>query len=113
LRFLSKEFVEHCLAERFHQGVGGQLIRNVGPKNDYGAAGKVGCRLRLEGTAELLLAEGRVSCGEEFRDSKGLRTKSRSGGYVGGYAEGLRLAVFTCVGREQFTIAERIPSVEA
>jgi hypothetical protein len=34
LRFLIKEFVEHYMTERFHQGIGGQLIRNVGPTND-------------------------------------------------------------------------------
>ena len=34
LRFLINEFVEHYMTERFHQGIGGQLIRNVGPTND-------------------------------------------------------------------------------
>jgi|GEM_PF-5220069 hypothetical protein len=28
LRYLIKEFVEHYLTECFHQGTGGQLIRN-------------------------------------------------------------------------------------
>jgi hypothetical protein len=42
-------FVEHYLAEGFHQGLGGQLIRNVGPMNDNGADGKVACRSRLGG----------------------------------------------------------------
>ena len=46
---LIKEFVEHYMTERFHQGVGGQLIRNVGPTNDNGADGKVACRSRLGG----------------------------------------------------------------
>ena len=49
LRFLIKEFVEHYLTERFHQGIGGQLIRNVGATNDNGANGKVACRSRLGG----------------------------------------------------------------
>jgi putative transposase len=49
LRFLIKEFVEHYLTERFHQGIGGQLIRNVGSKNDNRAEGKVACRSRLGG----------------------------------------------------------------
>jgi hypothetical protein len=44
-----KEFVEHYMTERFHQGIGGQLIRNVGPTNDNGADGKVACRSRLGG----------------------------------------------------------------
>ena len=44
-----KEFVDHYLTERFHQGIGGQLIRNVGPTNDNGADGKVACRSRLGG----------------------------------------------------------------
>ncbi|HJX66008.1 MAG TPA: hypothetical protein VJ860_18885 [Polyangia bacterium] len=46
---LIKEFVEHYMTERFHQGIGGQLIRNVGPTNDNGADGKVACRSRLGG----------------------------------------------------------------
>jgi hypothetical protein len=41
--------VEHYLTERFHQGIGGQLIRNVGATNDNGANGKVACRSRLGG----------------------------------------------------------------
>ena len=49
LRHLIKEFVEHYVTERFHQGIGGQLIRNVGPTNDNGADGKVACRSRLGG----------------------------------------------------------------
>ena len=49
LRHLIKEFVEHYMTERFHQGIGGQLIRKqVGPTNDNGA-GKVACRSRLGG----------------------------------------------------------------
>jgi hypothetical protein len=36
-------------AERFHQGIGGQLIKNVGPTNDNGADGKDACRSRLGG----------------------------------------------------------------
>ena len=44
-----KEFVEHYMTERFHQGIGGQLIRNVSPTNDNGADGKVACRSRLGG----------------------------------------------------------------
>jgi putative transposase len=44
LRHLIKEFVEPTMTERFHQGTGGQLIRNVGPTNDNGADGKIACR---------------------------------------------------------------------
>jgi hypothetical protein len=47
LRYLIKECVEHYMTERFHQGIGGQLIRNVGPTNGNGADGKVACRSRL------------------------------------------------------------------
>jgi hypothetical protein len=39
----------HYMTELFHQGIGGQLIRNVGPTNDKGADGKVACRSRLGG----------------------------------------------------------------
>jgi hypothetical protein len=49
LRHLIKEFVEHDMTERFHQGIGGQLIRDLGPTNDNGADGKVACRSRLGG----------------------------------------------------------------
>jgi hypothetical protein len=49
LRFLIEEFVELYMAERFHQGIGGQLIRNVDPTNDSGANGKVVHRSRLGG----------------------------------------------------------------
>jgi putative transposase len=49
LRYLIEEFVEHYMTERFHQGIGGQLIRNVAPTNDNGADGKVACRSRLGG----------------------------------------------------------------
>jgi putative transposase len=49
LRHLIKEFVEHYMTERFHQGIGGELIRNVGPTNDNRTDGKVACRSRLGG----------------------------------------------------------------
>jgi putative transposase len=50
LRYLIKEFVEHYLTERFHQGIGGQLIRRQPVSaNDNGATGKVACRSRLGG----------------------------------------------------------------
>jgi transposase InsO family protein len=50
LRYLIKEFVEHYLTERFHQGIGGQLIRKQ-PRstNDNGTRGQIGCRSRLGG----------------------------------------------------------------
>jgi hypothetical protein len=47
---LIKEFVEHYMMERFHQGLGGQLIRKqVGPMNDNGVAGAVVRRSRRGG----------------------------------------------------------------
>ena len=50
LRYLIKEFAEYYLTERFHQGIGGQLIRKqVGPANDNEATGRVACRSRLGG----------------------------------------------------------------
>jgi len=50
LRHLIKEFVEHYMTERFHQGIGGQLIKNqVGPTNDNGMDGKIANRSRLGG----------------------------------------------------------------
>src|ERR1035437_2342813 len=50
VRRLINEFVQHYMTERFHQGLGGQLIRKqVGPTNDNSAAGKVVRRSRLGG----------------------------------------------------------------
>ena len=51
LRYLIKEFVEHYLTERLHQGIGGQLIKQkvVGATTDNGASGRVECRSRLGG----------------------------------------------------------------
>jgi putative transposase len=50
LRYLIKEFVEHHLTERFHQGIGGQLIKKQDDvTNGNGADGKVACRSRLGG----------------------------------------------------------------
>jgi hypothetical protein len=46
---LIKEFVEHYMTERFYQGSGGHLIKNIGPTNDNGEDGKVACRSRLGG----------------------------------------------------------------
>ena len=44
------EFMAHCLGERFHQGLGGQLIRKEsGSPNDSGVNGKVVRRSRLGG----------------------------------------------------------------
>jgi hypothetical protein len=49
-RYVVKEFMAHYHAERFHQGLGGQLIeRPVGPGNQNGSKGKVVCRSRLGG----------------------------------------------------------------
>jgi transposase InsO family protein len=50
LRRLIKEFVEHYMTERFHQGLGGQLIRKqLAPTNHNSATGKVVRRSRLGG----------------------------------------------------------------
>ncbi len=50
MRLVIKEFVEHYLAERFHQGIGGRLIRpNATSANDNGADGVIECRSRLGG----------------------------------------------------------------
>jgi putative transposase len=50
LRYVVKEFMAHYHGERFHQGLGGQLLqRPVGPANPNGSKGKVVCRSRLGG----------------------------------------------------------------
>ena len=48
LRYLLKEFLAHYHTERFHQGLGGQLIeKEAGSTSDEGACGQVVCRSRL------------------------------------------------------------------
>jgi putative transposase len=50
LRLVIKEFMDHYLTERFHQGLGGHLVRTSSlPENDNGMAGPVVCRSRLGG----------------------------------------------------------------
>jgi hypothetical protein len=50
LRCVVKEFMAHYHRERFHQGLGGQLIEmRPGSTNQKGARGKVICRSRLGG----------------------------------------------------------------
>jgi hypothetical protein len=45
-----KEFMAHCHSERFHQGLGGQLIKKEAVSaSDNRASGKVVCRSRLGG----------------------------------------------------------------
>jgi len=48
LRYVVKEFMAHYLAERFHQGLGGQLIKaQAGSANDNGTNGAIMRRSRL------------------------------------------------------------------
>ena len=50
LRVVVKEFLEHCLTERFHQGLDGQLIRgNIARANDNADGATVARRSRLGG----------------------------------------------------------------
>jgi hypothetical protein len=50
LRHVIKEFIAHYHGERFHQGLGGQLIeKQVGLTSEKGARGKVARRSRLGG----------------------------------------------------------------
>jgi hypothetical protein len=59
LRYLVSTFVDHYLTERFHQGLGGQLI--VPPllaSNDNGTAGAIECRSRLGGLLNFYYREG-------------------------------------------------------
>jgi putative transposase len=58
LRYLLKEFLAHYLRERFHQGLGGQLIEaKGGSTSQKGARGKVACRSRLGGTLNFYYRE--------------------------------------------------------
>jgi transposase len=50
LRYLVGSFVDHYLTGRYHQGLGGQLIRPPTPaSNDNGSTGAIQCRSRLGG----------------------------------------------------------------
>ena len=50
LRHLIRQFIEHYLSERYHQGIGSQLIRpTMLPSNDNGGAGSIKRRSRLGG----------------------------------------------------------------
>lgn len=58
LRHLLREFCAHYHGERFHQGLGGQLIRpSVSPGNDNAALGPLQCRSRLGGLLNLYCRE--------------------------------------------------------
>jgi putative transposase len=50
LRYLIKQFIEHYLTERFHQGIGSQIIMpKTLPNNDNAKFGAIRCRSRLGG----------------------------------------------------------------
>jgi putative transposase len=50
LRHLIREFAGHYHTERYHQGLGGQIIMPTpSPSNDNASLGAVGCRSRLGG----------------------------------------------------------------
>jgi putative transposase len=53
-----KEFMAHYHRERFHQGLGGQLIeKQTGSMREKGACGKVVCRSRLGGMLNFYVRE--------------------------------------------------------
>ncbi len=55
LRLVVTEFMKHYLAERFHQGIGGYLIRpNAVSANDNGASSAVACHSPPRRTSQLL-----------------------------------------------------------
>jgi putative transposase len=50
LRHVVKEFMAHYLAERFHQGLGGQLVTGqASPRSDNGTDTPIICHSRLGG----------------------------------------------------------------
>jgi transposase InsO family protein len=50
LRHLLREFIEHYLTERYHQGIGGRIIEpKAWPRNDSARPGGIECRSRLGG----------------------------------------------------------------
>jgi hypothetical protein len=49
-RYLIREFVEHYHTERFHQGIGGELIKSQpGAANNNGSNDSIACHSRLGG----------------------------------------------------------------
>jgi hypothetical protein len=71
LRHLLKDFVGHYLTERYHQGVGSQIIRpSVPPSNDNAELGRIG---RRSSSADCLttMPECRRTSGREFADITG------------------------------------------
>ena len=55
LRHLLHEFCAHYHAERFHQGLGGRVIRpSSSPSNDNAMIGPIQCRSRLGGLLNFL-----------------------------------------------------------
>ena len=49
LRYVIREYMKHYLEERYHQGLGGQLIEPANAANDSEADGPIQCRQRLGG----------------------------------------------------------------
>jgi hypothetical protein len=50
LRYLIKQFIEHYLMERYHQGIGSQIvIPKTISSNDNAMLGPIECRSRLGG----------------------------------------------------------------
>jgi len=50
LRYLVRQFVDHYLTERYHQGIGSRIIKpKTSPSNDNATLGPIGCRSRLGG----------------------------------------------------------------
>jgi hypothetical protein len=58
LRYVTKEFMAHYHRERFHQGLGGQLVeRPLGSTSEEEAGGKVARRSRLGGMLKFCYRE--------------------------------------------------------
>ena len=50
LRFLLNEFIQHYLTDRYHQGIGSQIIRSqASPSTNGRPLGAIRCRSRLRG----------------------------------------------------------------
>jgi hypothetical protein len=74
LRHLIEEIMGHYLNERYHQGIGSQIIRpKPSPRNDNTAGGAMGCRSRLGG----LPSAKRTTGGKTVEKSSRLTSPSR------------------------------------
>jgi hypothetical protein len=72
----AKEFMKHYHIERFHQGLGGQLVKGQpGSANDNGSNGSMVRRSRLGGLMNCYQSEAASASATTFRTPRGQCTR--------------------------------------